>query len=60
MYFTTLAWLADCGERGRGYSIPRPRRHHPGRVERWEGCQYCQSSEDGRSGISAPVKLKYR
>ena len=56
-YFTTLAWLGDCGGRGRGCLIPHPRHHRPGRVERWEDCQYCQSSEDGHSGISAPVKL---
>ena len=54
---TTLAWSADCGERGRGYLIPHPRHHHLGHVERSEDCQYCQNSGDGYSGISAPAKL---
>ena len=54
---TTLAWSADCGERGRGYLIPYPRHHHRGHGERLEDCQYCQSFGDGYSGISAPTNL---
>ena len=53
---TTLAWSADCGWTGRGYLILRPH-HHRGHGERSEDCQYCQSSGDGYSEISAPAKL---
>ena len=53
---TTLAWSADCGWTGRGYLILRPH-HRRGHGERSGDCQYCQSSGDGYSGISAPARL---